>query len=89
MKISCAALIFLFVIVLAHSSFAQSAVKLVSGPMLAQVEMRTAKIWLEVKPGSRAEILYWKKGNMGSFRRLQLCFSACPEYLSLRYRTVG
>jgi len=38
--------------------------QLVSGPMLGQVELRTAKIWAEVNPASKAVSLkYWKKGE--------------------------
>jgi alkaline phosphatase D len=45
--------------------------QLVSGPMLGIVELRTAKVWVEVKPGSSAVILYWKKGTMNSFKSLE------------------
>lgn len=37
--------------------------QLVSGPMLGQVELRTARIWAEIKPGSSADLWYWKKGG--------------------------
>lgn len=37
--------------------------QLVSGPMLGPVELRTAKLWVEVKPGSSVLLQYWKKGN--------------------------
>lgn len=43
---------------------------IVSGPMLGQVELRTAKIWIEVKPGVPAELWYWKKGNISSAKRI-------------------
>jgi alkaline phosphatase D len=36
--------------------------------MLGIVELRTAKVWIEVKPGSTATVLYWKKGNINSYR---------------------
>ncbi len=39
--------------------------------MLGIVELRTAKIWVEVKPGSTVTILYWKKGNTTSFKWLE------------------
>lgn len=52
----CLILCFLF---LSFSTFAQ----LVSGPMLGPVELRTAKIWVEVKPGSNVALQYWKKGS--------------------------
>jgi len=37
--------------------------QLVAGPMPGYVELRTARIWVEVKPGSTAELWYWKKGQ--------------------------
>lgn len=37
--------------------------QLVSGPMLGPVELRTAKLWVEVKPGTTVLLQYWKKGN--------------------------
>lgn len=45
--------------------------QLVSGPMLGPVELRTAKLWIEVKPGSDVVLQYWKKGNLNSYRSLQ------------------
>jgi alkaline phosphatase D len=37
---------------------------IVSGPLLTQVELRTARLWVEVKPTtSSASIKYWKKEN--------------------------
>ncbi len=35
--------------------------QVVSGPMLGPVELRTAKLWLEVKPGTKVDLWYWKK----------------------------
>jgi alkaline phosphatase D len=56
-------LVFIF---LFHSINAQ----LVSGPMLGPVELRTAKIWVEVKPGRAAAIAFWKKGDMKNHKVL-------------------
>ncbi len=44
--------------------------QLVSGPMLGPVELRTAKLWVEVKPGSSADLWYWKKGEAAKAKRL-------------------
>lgn len=44
--------------------------QLVSGPMLGHTELRTARIWAEVKPGSVAELWYWKKGQPESRQKL-------------------
>lgn len=49
-----------FILFLSHS-IAQA--QLVSGPMIGHVELRTARIWAEVKPGSTATLWYWKKGT--------------------------
>ena len=51
-------------------SFSQSSSSIVSGPMLTQVELRTAKVWVEVKPGTLVELWYWKKGNIAAARKL-------------------
>jgi alkaline phosphatase D len=42
--------------------------QLVSGPMLGPVELRTAKIWIEVKSGSSVILQYWKKGEIKSVK---------------------
>ncbi len=39
--------------------------------MLGPVEHRTAKLWLEVKPGSRIDLWYWKKGEIGVAQKIQ------------------
>lgn len=55
--------------VLIFISFTAQA-QLVSGPMLGPVELRTAKLWIEVKPGSTAELWYWKKGQSATAKRI-------------------
>jgi alkaline phosphatase D len=35
--------------------------QVISGPMLGPVELRTAKLWLEVVPGTKVDLWYWKK----------------------------
>lgn len=48
----------------AVSSHAQDKKGIVSGPMLGQVELRTAKIWLEVGNDARTvAVRYWVKGQ--------------------------
>jgi alkaline phosphatase D len=44
--------------------------QLVSGPMLGPVELRTAKLWIEVKPGSSADLWVWKKGQLATAKRM-------------------
>lgn len=52
-------LLLLIFLIPAITAFSQ----VVSGPMLGYVELRTAKVWVELKPGSTAECWYWKKGT--------------------------
>lgn len=49
---------------------AQTSKDIISGPMLGQIEIRTAKIWLELKPGTSAELHYWKKGSRNNSKKL-------------------
>jgi alkaline phosphatase D len=42
----------------------------IGGPMLGPVELRTAKIWIEVKPGSTVDLWYWKQGAMSQAQKI-------------------
>lgn len=53
---------FLFCLIFIVSTGSLSA-QLVAGPMSGYVELRTAKIWVEVKPGNEVQLWYWKKGS--------------------------
>lgn len=89
MKLSRAVFVLLIFTAINHSSLAQSSINLVAGPMLGQVEMRTAKIWLEVKPGTRVELFYWKKGNMAAFRKLYQSTKADSWFSPIVFDLVG
>ena len=39
--------------------------------MLGTVELRTAKIWIEVKPGSSVVLQYWKQGDLKSVKLIE------------------
>jgi alkaline phosphatase D len=52
------------------SVFNSSQAQLVAGPMPGFVELRTAKIWVEVKPGSTVDLWYWKKTDAASAQKL-------------------
>lgn len=39
--------------------------------MLGTVELRTAKIWVEVKPGSSVVLQYWKQGDLKSVKLIE------------------
>jgi alkaline phosphatase D len=57
--------------ILSLSFILSAQAQLVSGPMLGVVELRTAKIWVEVKPGSTVLLAFWKKGDMKNYRLLE------------------
>ena len=53
----------LFLVLFTFCSFAQQSL-ILSGPMLGQTELRTASIWMEVKPDVKLVALrYWKSGS--------------------------
>ena len=63
--------------------------QLVSGPMLGPVELRTAKLWIEVKPGSSADLWYWKKGEQGKAIRLVKKTNADQWFAPLQFDVVN
>lgn len=63
--------------------------QVVSGPMPGHVELRTAKIWVEVKPGTNAELWYWKKGTMPSAQKLSANTDAGYWYTPVVFDLVG
>lgn len=55
----------LIILITVSSAVAQNKTGLVSGPMLGQVELRNAVIWLEVAPSvKKVEIRYYEEGGM-------------------------
>jgi alkaline phosphatase D len=77
-------LLFLFI------SF-QTQAQIIAGPMLGQVELRTAKIWVEVPPGSSVELLYWKKenANRSGSQRLSLTTNSAAWFAPVTFDLVG
>lgn len=66
-----------------------AAAQVVAGPMPGHVELRTAKIWVEVKPGTATELWYWKKGNMASAQKLNAAASALNWFAPVVFDIVG
>lgn len=63
--------------------------QLVAGPMPGYIELRTAKIWVEVKPGSTVELLYWKKGENGSVKKMLVSTDAGLWFAPIVFDLVG
>ncbi|HKH61061.1 MAG TPA: alkaline phosphatase D family protein [Flavitalea sp.] len=89
MKFVCAAFCLLTLSLISNFSSAQASKDIISGPMLGQVELRTAKIWVEVKPGSQLELHYWKKGNMTAARKLTETISAKSWFAPIVFNLVA
>lgn len=80
--------LFLSTLLIIFSHFAVEA-QLVAGPMLGHVELRTAKVWVEVKPGSSATCWYWKAGQMATMQKQRLSSNASSWYSPLIFDLVG
>jgi alkaline phosphatase D len=89
MKFVCAAFCLFTLSLVSIFSSAQVSKDIISGPMLGQVELRTAKIWVEVKPGSQVELHYWKKGNMTASRKLTETISAKSWFAPIVFNLVA
>ena len=66
-----------------------STAQLVSGPMAGYVELRTAKIWVEVSPGATAELWYWKKGADTRAQKLSLYTDASSWFAPVVFDLVA
>ncbi len=63
-------LIFCFMPVVFAQAQSTKAISVVSGPMLGQVELRTASIWIEVSSDiTSAALIYWKQGHPETSRK--------------------
>jgi alkaline phosphatase D len=69
--------------------FAQKNTAIVSGPMLGQIDMRTAQIWVEVKPGSFVQLWYWKKGNMKEAKTMFKLTDRQDWFSPVKFELVG
>jgi alkaline phosphatase D len=74
-----------FLLLFYFPSFSQ----ILAGPMLGQVELRTAKIWVEVPPGTSVELKYWKKENKTTVQRQSLSTNAAAWYGPVTFELVG
>src|SRR5687768_5813721 len=63
--------------------------QVVAGPMPGQIELRTAKVWVEVKPGNAVELWYWKKGNMGAAQKLGAASNASDWFAPIVFDIVS
>ncbi len=62
---------------------------LVSGPMLGQVELRTAVIWAEVTPGETLTLWYWKDGSQSRFSKVEQRTDASQPFAPVKFELGG
>src|SRR5688500_16177473 len=64
--------------------------QIVSGPMLGQVEIRDARIWVEVKPSvKKLQIRYYKKDNPASIRTVDYTGQLGKEFNPVQFHIGG
>src|SRR5690349_14883103 len=81
------AVIFLVLVILSMQSvFAQG--KIVSGPMLGQIELRTATVWVEATPGSKLSLWYWEKGNQSAAKKISATTNSSSWYFPIKFDLV-
>ncbi|ULQ55022.1 alkaline phosphatase family protein [Flavihumibacter rivuli] len=69
---------------------AQGKKGIVAGPMMGQVELRTAKIWLEAGEDAKTvAVKYWKKGNPASANTRSFSFDAMAEFKPMQVEIGG
>ena len=80
---------FILFTVFSSNSFGQVSKGIISGPMLGQVELRTAKIWIEVVPGTAIDLWYWKKGAMATAQKLSETTNPKTWFTPVTFDLVG
>lgn len=89
MKFLCSFSCFILFTLINNTASTQSSKDIIAGPMLGQVELRTAKIWVEVKPGTPIELWYWKKGNIAAAQKLYEAGNAKSWFAPITFDLVG
>ncbi|MBL7727129.1 MAG: hypothetical protein JNM68_05570, partial [Dinghuibacter sp.] len=56
----------LFFVFVSATSYAQLPADIISGPMAGNVDMRSAQVWAEVKPGTQIALLYWPRNQVAN-----------------------
>jgi alkaline phosphatase D len=68
---------------------AQKSRDFVSGPMLGQVELRSATIWVEAKPGAAVNLWYWKKGDPSNSKKLSINTDKSASFAPVKFEIGG
>lgn len=82
-------LVFLLLVFFPCYLLAQKNTNIISGPMLGQVDLRTAQVWIEVKPGTQVELWYWQKGKMNTAKKLSSATDAHAWFTPVMFDVVA
>ena len=59
--------------------------QIISGPMLGPAELRTAKLWIEVVPGTKVDLWYWKKDAISAAKKISKVTSTEQWFSPLQF----
>jgi alkaline phosphatase D len=63
------------------AAVAQPLPEIISGPMPGNVDMRSAQVWVEAKPGSQLAMMYWPKSQPNNRK---MATAASTEFMGFR-----
>ncbi len=59
--------------------------QIISGPMLGQIEISTAKIWVQVKEGTMVDCWFWPKGQKLNYKKAYAEKNNFQEYQTISF----
>jgi alkaline phosphatase D len=62
---------------------------LLAGPMPGNVEMRTAQVWVELKPGATATLEYWEQASPKLRKKAFVNYSDVYDFRTAKFDLVG
>jgi alkaline phosphatase D len=78
-----------FCLLVSSLLLAQPAGNLMGGPMPGNVEMRTAQVWAEVKPGTAATLEFWEKANPKMRKKAFVTYNDVYDFRTVKFDLVA
>jgi alkaline phosphatase D len=63
--------------------------QVISGPMLGQIEISTAKIWVQVKEGTNVDCWYWPKGQIAFIKKAYNDKNSFQEFNTITFNATN
>jgi alkaline phosphatase D len=86
MKILFQLLLFVFI---SCSVTAQPLPEIISGPMPGNVDMRSAQVWVEAKPGSQLAMMYWPKSQPNNRKMATATSTEFMGFRTIKYSLIA